>query len=141
MLETLKNTLNGKLLKIRDEKSQISWPATIAEFLVWPLPALLAAFAHLFALPKAHIMSGPGPGWNLVIVNEETINAQLIWWFVDSLPHPFLLYAMILLAVLIILRMRHVCFLYRIIILVLLSIPGLWYFNIESYLGGKFIAY
>ena len=48
---------------------------------------------------------------------------------------------MILLAVLIMLWMSHIRFLYRIIMLVLLSIPGLWYFNIESYLGGKIIMY
>ncbi|MGA2060697.1 MAG: hypothetical protein ABSG67_09475 [Thermoguttaceae bacterium] len=108
---------------------------------MWILPALLAAFAHLFAFPIARIMSGPGPGWHLIIMNEKTTNAQLIWWFVESLPHPFLLYAIMLLAVLFMLRMLHVRFIYRIIILVLYSIPGLWYFNIESYLGGKFIAY
>jgi hypothetical protein len=124
-----------------DEKRKISWAASIGEFLIWILPALLAAFAHLFAFPIARIMSGPGPGWHLILMNEKTINAQLIWLFVDSLPHPFLLYAMILLALLFMLRMTHVPFLYRIIVLVLLSIPGLWYFNIESYLGGKFIMY
>ena len=112
---------------------------SIAEVLVWPLPALLAAFAHLYAYPKAG-MSGSGPGFHIALMNEETITAQQAWHFINSLlPYPFLLYALLLVTVFALLRMKHVRVLYRIAVFVLLAVPGFWYFTIEAYLGGKLL--
>src|SRR3990172_7634405 len=109
------------------------WQVPIGEALVWPLPALLAGFAHAYAFPKA-LMTGTGPGFRIALMNQETITAQQAWHFVNSLFHPFLLYGLLLFATYLLLRMRHVRVSYRIIVFVLLALPGLWYFKVESYL-------
>ncbi len=122
-----------------NEKRKRFWQVSIGEALVWPLPALLAAFAHLYAFPKAGML-GTGPGCHLALMNDKTISAQRAWHFVDSLPYPFLLYALLLIAFFLLLRMKHVRVPYRIAVFVLLAIPGLWYFKVESYLGGKIMT-
>ena len=110
----------------------------VGEAVVWLLPAFLGAFAHLYAFPKAG-MSDAGPGIHIALMNNQTIMAQQVWQFVDSLYHPFLLYGILLLAVFLLLRMGHIPVLYRVVILVSLAIPGLWYFRTAFYLGGKII--
>jgi hypothetical protein len=114
------------------------WAIPIGEPLVWLLPAAVAGLSHLFAWPKAGL-SGSGPGMHIALMNERTIFAQKAWRFVDSLPYPFVAYAVLLFAVFVVLRVKHVGGLYRAAAFILLAVPGLWYFRQAVYLGGKFI--
>lgn len=115
------------------------WQVPVGEPLAWLLPALLAGIGHLYAFPKADLI-GAGPGVHIVNMDEETIAAQRAWQFVDSLPTPFVLYGLVLLCVCLLCRVWQVRVPYRILLLVALALPGLWYFKVESYLGGKFIT-
>ena len=122
-----------------DRKTKKFWRVSIGEALAWLLPAFLAAIAHLFAFPKAEL-SGTGPGIHLLNMNEETITAQQAWHFANAPPYPLLLYALFLFAVFLLLQAKQVHVLYRIVVFILFAIPGLWYFNMELYLGGKLLG-
>lgn len=122
-----------------NKKRKPFWRVPIGEAVLWPLPALLAAFSHVYAMPKAS-MSGTGPGFRIALMNEETVAAQCAWHFVDSLPWPFLIYAALLVMVYALCRLRHIRIPYRIIIFVGMALPGLWYFKMQSYLAGKIMT-
>jgi hypothetical protein len=125
-------------MKMNESRKQF-WQKPIGEALIWPLPAIAAWGAHLYAFPKAH-MSDAGPGFYIALMNQKTIKAQHAWHFVDSLFHPFLLYGLFLFAIYLLFRGRRICLSYRIIGFVILALPGFWYFSIASCLGGKIMA-
>jgi len=116
------------------------WLGYAGEAVLWLLPVALALVGHLFAWPKAGL-SGAGPGLYIVNMNEQTVRAQETWHSLNSYWWLFLAYAAVLVGTCILLKVRAVWWPARLAILAALAVPGLWYANLSSYLGGKIILF
>jgi len=124
---------------MKAEKTPSRW-LLLSEALLWHAPLLLALVGHIYAYPKADLGS-TGPGFHIALMNDETIRAQLIWHRLAEHYWLFILYGAILVGSFITLRIVHIHGLFRFIIFVPLAVPGLWYFKIMAYLGGKLLKY
>ena len=119
-------------------KQRRFWKIRIGEAFVWPVPVLLALMGHTYALPKANIR-GVGPGMHIALMNDRTVRAQYMWHILAQHYWLFILYGVALVGTFIMLRVKHISLGVRIIVFVLMSIPGFWYCWEASYLGGKLL--
>jgi hypothetical protein len=115
----------------------------VAEFFLWLLPLVLALMGHVYAWPKAFLL-GSGPGFDIMNMNmnmnRKTIRAQQAWHFLNTNWPLFVAYGAVLLVTCALLRRRGVQWPARLLVLVALAVPGLWYWSLSSYLGGKLLG-
>jgi hypothetical protein len=119
---------------LRESKTS-GWASSCGEALLWLLPAGLALLGHVAALPKA-LLSDRGPGVHIVM-NERTELAQAAWRMLSSCWWLFAMYALLLLNVYALLKVKRIRLCLRVAILAILASPGLYYFWLSSYLAGK----
>jgi len=120
---------------LRESKTS-GWASSCGEALLWLLPAGLALLGHVAALPKARL-SDRGPGFYIVLMNERTELAQAAWRMLSSCWWLFAVYALLLLSVYALLKVKRIRLCLRVAILAILASPGLYYFWLSSYLAGK----
>ena len=131
---------HGPLVRIRRRDARTSiWLQPVGELIVWLLPVPLALAGHLYAWPKAEL-SGRGPGWHIMLMNDETVRAQQAWRFLNSNWWLFIAYGVLLAATCVLLKVKAVWWPVRLGIFAVLAIPGFWYLGLSSYLGGKFLG-
>ena len=100
---------------------------------------LLALAMHRFATTKAH-MSGGGPGLHIALMNDRTVRAQYLWHTVEPSRWLFVAYAVFSLAAWSLLSLVHVSPTIRLMLLLVISLPALWYSREMLYLGGKLLS-
>ena len=122
--------------RVMEEEHKSIWRQPAGMFLLWPVPALLAALGHLYAWPKAY-MRGTGPGLDIALMNERTARAQRLWHMVDAWPAVLVLYGVLLVGAALLMRKWHQRLWVSAVTWIVLAIPGLWYFLKIAYLGGK----
>jgi len=112
------------------------WQQSVGWAVIWPVPLALALMGHFFAYPKV-LFQG-----NILLMNARTQRALEIWWFVSE-HHLwfFVIYASLLVAAFLVLRLRHSAIWIIAIVFVTLALPGFWYFTKMSYLAGKLISF
>jgi len=111
----------------------------VGEVVLWLVPLALALMGHLYAWPKAYL-SETGPGWRILIMNEETVRAQEAWRFLNSNWLLFVAYGAALMTTCLVLKVKRVWWPVRFAIFAVMAVPGLWYYSLASYLGGKFLG-
>ncbi len=111
----------------------------VAELVAWALPLLLVVLGHSFARTKAN-MSDSGPGFHIALMTDRTLHAQQLWHYVNERPWLFILYGGLLAIVLSTLILSSVPTPYRWLCWVVVTLPGLWYFQETAYLGAKVLS-
>ena len=85
-------------------------------------------------------MSGTGPGFHIALMNVETVRAQEAWRFLNAHWWLFIVYGVALMSACVLLKAKAVWWPIRLGVFAALAIPGLWYFLLSSYLGGKLLG-
>ena len=114
------------------------WRVPIGETIVWPTPVLLSLMGHIYAFPKAGL-GGTGPGWHIALLNDRTILSQHVWHVLSRHCWLFIANALVLIGIFVLLRIRHVPFWVRVLIFLVMAMPGFWYSWEMAYLGGKLL--
>src|SRR5688572_2031306 len=105
------------------------WPCVLS---LWPI--VLGAIGHGYARFKAEIIQQGGP-WQIVLMNDRTLDAYNIWVFVEEHGYIWIVYGIVLI-------LGSLCaigagWVSRVALRFCVSSPGVSYFIMTSYLGGK----
>ena len=126
------------MLSTSKQKKWLQIP--IGEFLIWLIPLILALIAHTWASGKAYLNS-TGPGFFIAFMDNRTIYLQRLWHIVEQNYWLFTLYGLLLIVLFATLQIKQAKIWIKATTFCLFAIPGVWYFENMSYLGGKLLMF